>query len=237
VKTYFKKSYVNFSSRKVLARNSPHPVVMYLPQFNVYLIPAQLFYPHHVKTLANLNNKPNAKAKNGTEEKKVAKPEIKVPLFQNIGPTTVQFPRPFREGFVPDFLSKEPVREVKPGSEEATVKQVKEIVESSMEEEGREEERSEDWIEELVKGKEEGPALEVTGGDKPTRLVLKPVAKAVAGAKGVAIASPVARAVLRRGQPVTIDFDPDSVAIAGPGGRAHSHPTLVVSYADDDKEK
>lgn len=67
---------------------------------------------------------------------------------------------------------------------------------------------------------------------KATKLILRPVAKAVAGPRGVAIASPIAKAVLRRGQNVEVDYDPDAVAIAGPGGRAHAHPEFSVDYVD-----
>ena len=79
--------------------------------------------------------------------------------------------------------------------------------------------------------------VEALVSEDTTRLVLRPVARAVAGAGGVAVATPVARAVLARGRPVSIEFDPDSVAIAGPGGRAHSHPSLVVSYSDQTDEQ
>lgn len=71
------------------------------------------------------------------------------------------------------------------------------------------------------------------GKNQATSLVLRPVAKAVAGPKGVAVASPVARAVLRKGEKVDIDFDPDAVAIAGPGGQAHAHPKLIISYTNE----
>uniref|UniRef100_T1IA73 DUF4774 domain-containing protein n=1 Tax=Rhodnius prolixus TaxID=13249 RepID=T1IA73_RHOPR len=74
------------------------------------------------------------------------------------------------------------------------------------------------------------------GKNAPTSLLLRPVAKAVAGAKGVAVASPVAKAVLKKGEKVNIDFDPDAVAIAGPGGEAHAHPKLVISYSNETKE-
>lgn len=67
---------------------------------------------------------------------------------------------------------------------------------------------------------------------RPTKLMLRPVAKAVAGPKGIAVASPIAKAVLRRGQNVELDYDPDAVAIAGPGGRAHAHPEFLVDYQD-----
>ncbi|KAF6212301.1 hypothetical protein GE061_012823 [Apolygus lucorum] len=71
------------------------------------------------------------------------------------------------------------------------------------------------------------------GKNQATSLLLRPVAKAVAGPKGVAVASPVAKAVLRKGEKVDIDFDPDAVAIAGPGGQAHAHPKLIISYTNE----
>jgi hypothetical protein len=68
---------------------------------------------------------------------------------------------------------------------------------------------------------------------KPTTLVLKPAAKAVAGANGIAIAAPLSRAVVRKGQEVKIHFDPDAVAVVGPGGFAHAHSDLLLSYYED----
>ncbi|XP_039294157.1 uncharacterized protein LOC111053652 [Nilaparvata lugens] len=73
----------------------------------------------------------------------------------------------------------------------------------------------------------------VVTGKKPSELILSPVARAVAGPRGVAIAAPVAKAYVRGGEEVMLQFDPDSVAIAGPGGRAHSHPRLIVTYMED----
>lgn len=72
---------------------------------------------------------------------------------------------------------------------------------------------------------------------RPTKLMLRPLAKAVAGPRGIAVASPMARAVLRRGQPVSLEYEPDAVAIAGPGGRAHSHPELSIDYIESEESK
>ena len=68
---------------------------------------------------------------------------------------------------------------------------------------------------------------------KPTTLVLKPVAKVVAGPKGIAIAAPISRAVVRKGQDVNIHFDPEAVAVVGPGGIADAHSELFVSYYEE----
>nr|XP_014275281.1 uncharacterized protein LOC106680242 isoform X4 [Halyomorpha halys] len=84
-------------------------------------------------------------------------------------------------------------------------------------------------------GAEDSSVVLASSDDQHTSLILKPVAKAVAGPRGVAVASPIAKAVLRRGQPVQVEFDPDAVAIAGPGGEAHAQPKLVISYANDTK--
>jgi hypothetical protein len=70
-------------------------------------------------------------------------------------------------------------------------------------------------------------------GKKPTTLVLKPAAKAIAGANGIAIAAPLSRAVVRKGQKVNIHFDPDAVAVVGPGGFADAHSDLLLSYYED----
>lgn len=65
-----------------------------------------------------------------------------------------------------------------------------------------------------------------------TTLILKPVARAIAGSGGRAIANPLSRAVLRKGVNVDILFEPESVAIAGPGGVAHAQSDLEISYED-----
>ncbi|RZC37932.1 uncharacterized protein BDFB_001422 [Asbolus verrucosus] len=71
----------------------------------------------------------------------------------------------------------------------------------------------------------------LTNGDVTT-LILKPVAKAVAGIDGRAISSPLSRAILRQGTNVDILFEPEAVAIAGPGGVAHAQSDLEISYED-----
>jgi hypothetical protein len=78
-----------------------------------------------------------------------------------------------------------------------------------------------------------GDEVHASVPEKPTTLVLKPAAKAVAGAEGIAIAAPLSRAVVRKGQEVNIHFNPDAVAVAGPGGVAHAHSDLIISYLED----
>ncbi|KDR11174.1 uncharacterized protein LOC110837306 [Zootermopsis nevadensis] len=68
---------------------------------------------------------------------------------------------------------------------------------------------------------------------KPTTLVLQPAAKAVAGAKGIAIAAPISHAVVKKGQEVNIHFDPYAVAVVGPGGFADAHSDLVITHLED----
>lgn len=63
-------------------------------------------------------------------------------------------------------------------------------------------------------------------------LILKPVARAVAGDDGRAIATPLSRAILRKGVDADILFEPESVAIAGPGGIAHAQSDLEISYEE-----
>ncbi|CAG9859641.1 unnamed protein product, partial [Phyllotreta striolata] len=66
-----------------------------------------------------------------------------------------------------------------------------------------------------------------------TTLILKPVARSVAGVEGRAMATPVSKAILRKGMSVDILFEPDAIAIAGPGGIAHAESDLEISYEDD----
>lgn len=70
-----------------------------------------------------------------------------------------------------------------------------------------------------------------------TTLILKPVAKSVAGVDGKAIANPISRAALRRGVNADILFEPEAVAIAGPGGIAHAESDLEIYYEEDPEEK
>lgn len=65
-----------------------------------------------------------------------------------------------------------------------------------------------------------------------TTLILKPVARAVAGAEGKAVSTPVSKAILRPGTNVDILFEPEAVAIAGAGGIAHAESDLEISYEE-----
>lgn len=70
-----------------------------------------------------------------------------------------------------------------------------------------------------------------------TTLILKPVARSIAGVDGKAMATPVSKAILRKGMSVDILFEPDAIAIAGPGGIAHAQSDLEISYEDDEDYK
>lgn len=65
-----------------------------------------------------------------------------------------------------------------------------------------------------------------------TTLILKPVARSIAGVEGKAISMPLSRAILRKGTNVDILFEPEAVAIAGPGGIAHAESDLEIMYED-----
>lgn len=65
-----------------------------------------------------------------------------------------------------------------------------------------------------------------------TTLILKPVARSIAGVDGKAISTPLSKAILRQGTNVDILFEPEAVAIAGPGGIAHAESDLEITYED-----
>ncbi|GAB0100337.1 hypothetical protein DMENIID0001_163620 [Sergentomyia squamirostris] len=69
---------------------------------------------------------------------------------------------------------------------------------------------------------------QVTSRVKESTIHLAPVGKAVAGERGTAISAPLARAIIPPNTRATVIFHPDSVAIAGPGGRAHAHSDLEI---------
>ncbi|KAF2884195.1 hypothetical protein ILUMI_21977 [Ignelater luminosus] len=74
---------------------------------------------------------------------------------------------------------------------------------------------------------------EKNGGEIAT-LILKPVAKAVAGDDGKAMAMTLSRAILKQGTNVDVFYEPEAVAIAGPGGIAHAQTDLEVFYQDEE---
>lgn len=63
-----------------------------------------------------------------------------------------------------------------------------------------------------------------------TSLVFQPKSKAEAGRNGVALSTPISHAILFPGQKANIHFEPESYASAGPGGFAHAHSDLFVTY-------
>jgi len=69
-------------------------------------------------------------------------------------------------------------------------------------------------------------------GGPETRVYLKPVARAKAGAGGVALSNPISTAVVRRGDTVSIEYVPEAVADAGDGGVAVSRPELIIRFVD-----
>lgn len=64
--------------------------------------------------------------------------------------------------------------------------------------------------------------------DNVSTLVFQPVAVAKAGLNGKAISTPISRAVLRKGVNADIIFEPETIAIAGPGGIAHAESVLEI---------
>lgn len=65
-------------------------------------------------------------------------------------------------------------------------------------------------------------------GRKQAALVLEPHSKAVVGNGGTAISTPISRALLMKGVPTNVYFNPESVAIAGVGGKAHATADLEL---------
>jgi len=65
-----------------------------------------------------------------------------------------------------------------------------------------------------------------------TKVYLKPVARAKAGAGGVALSNPISTALVRRGDTVSIEYTPDAVADVGEGGVAISRPELIIQFID-----
>nr|XP_016925946.1 uncharacterized protein LOC108006878 isoform X4 [Drosophila suzukii] len=65
-------------------------------------------------------------------------------------------------------------------------------------------------------------------GRKQAALILEPHSKAVVGNGGTAISTPISKAYLKRGVPTNVYFNPESVAIAGVGGKAHATADLEL---------
>lgn len=63
---------------------------------------------------------------------------------------------------------------------------------------------------------------------KPATLILEPHSKAVVGNGGTAISTPISKAYLKRGVSTNVYFNPESVAIAGVGGKAHAQADLEL---------
>lgn len=64
--------------------------------------------------------------------------------------------------------------------------------------------------------------------EKTAALILEPHSKAVVGNGGTAISMPLSKAFLKRGVTTNVYFNPDSVAIAGVGGKAHAQADLEL---------
>ncbi|KAI9588453.1 hypothetical protein GQX74_004298 [Glossina fuscipes] len=64
--------------------------------------------------------------------------------------------------------------------------------------------------------------------EKAAALILEPHSKAVVGNGGTAISMPLSKAFLKRGVTTNVYFNPDSVAIAGVGGKAHAQADLEL---------
>lgn len=69
-------------------------------------------------------------------------------------------------------------------------------------------------------------------GVKTAALILEPHSKAIVGNGGTAISSPISRAFLKRGVATNVYFNPESVAIAGVGGKAHAQADLELDLID-----
>lgn len=67
---------------------------------------------------------------------------------------------------------------------------------------------------------------------KTAALILEPHAKAVVGNGGIAVSTPISKAFLKRGTPANVYFNPESIAIAGVGGKAHAQADLEIDLVD-----
>lgn len=57
---------------------------------------------------------------------------------------------------------------------------------------------------------------------------VNPKALAVSGLKGVSIANPISKVILRKGEVASIIYKPLATAVVGPGGIAHAESELNV---------
>lgn len=71
-------------------------------------------------------------------------------------------------------------------------------------------------------------AQQRNSGKKTAALILEPHSKAIVGNGGTAISTPISKAFLKRGVPTNVYFNPESVAIAGVGGKAHAQADLEL---------
>jgi len=78
----------------------------------------------------------------------------------------------------------------------------------------------------------EDPTASVVAGKPETKVYLKPVARAKAGAGGLALSNPISTAVVRRGDTVSIEYVPEAIADVGDGGVAISRPELIIHFID-----
>lgn len=67
---------------------------------------------------------------------------------------------------------------------------------------------------------------------KTAALILEPHSKAVVGNGGIAVSAPISKAFLKRGTPTNVYFNPESIAIAGVGGKAHAQADLELDLID-----
>lgn len=55
---------------------------------------------------------------------------------------------------------------------------------------------------------------------------LSPMAHAITGTNGIAIANPISEVIVGKNKHVSIAYNPEATAIAGPGGIAHAESDL-----------
>ena len=65
-----------------------------------------------------------------------------------------------------------------------------------------------------------------------TKVILKPLARSIAGRKGMAISSPISTVFVKRGDYVEIEYLPEAIADVGEDGTAISRPELFIHFID-----